>query len=158
MASLQCLRRVHLEVNQPELARYSRQTEAAFAVGHEVGDIAVQLYGRGEGTYIDYAGGSLAPALEQTRRLMTSMFRGPVFEATLQHDEVLVREDVLLPVSADGHDSWRIVEVKASTKMKPEHVQDCAVQAWVHLGSGYPLSAIALAHVDNRFTYAGDGE
>jgi hypothetical protein len=89
---------------------------------------------------------------------MTSMFRGPVFEATLQHDGVLVREDVLLPTRADGRDSWRIVEVKASTKVKPEHVHDCAVQAWVHLGSGYPLSGIALAHIDNRFTYAGDGD
>jgi len=157
MSSLQCLRRVHLEVNQPELARYSRQTEAAFALGHDVGDVAVQLYGGGEGTYIEYNGGSLAPALKQTRDLMDSLFPEPIFEATLQHDGVLVREDVLLPVDAGGERSWRIVEVKASTRVKPEHVHDCAVQAWVHRESGYPLAAIALAHIDNSFVYAGDG-
>jgi hypothetical protein len=158
MSSLQCLRRVHLEVNRPVLMHYSKQTEAAFALGHEVGDIAVQLYGGGEGAYIDYSGGSLGPALEQTRELMTSLFRGPIFEATLQHEGVLVREDVLLPIVVDGQESWRIVEVKASTKVKPEHIHDCAVQAWVHLEAGYPLSGIALAHIDNRFTYQGDGD
>jgi hypothetical protein len=162
MSSLQCLKRVHLEVNQPELARYSRATEAAFSLGHEVGDIAIRLYGGGQGHYVDYDGGSLAAALAQTRELMTSLFRAPIFEATLQHDGVLVREDVLLPTIVDGPDggtqSWRIVEVKASTKLKPEHLQDCAVQAWVHLGAGYPLSGVALAHVDNTFVYAGDGD
>ena len=46
MSSLQCLKRVHLEVNRPEMAQYSRATEAAFAIGHEVGDMAIRLYGR----------------------------------------------------------------------------------------------------------------
>jgi hypothetical protein len=158
MSSLQCLRRVHLEVNRPELARYSKATEAAFALGHEIGDIAVRVYGGDQGSYIPYDGGSLAPALRQTRELMSSMFRIPLFEATLQHDGVLVREDVLLPVDDGSGPSWRIVEVKASTKVKPEHIHDCAVQAWVHQQSGYPLSAIALAHVDNGFVYPGDGD
>jgi hypothetical protein len=67
---------------------------------------------------------------------------------------VLVREDVLLPTSGA---SWRVVEVKASTKVKPEHVQDCAIQAWVHLGAGYALESISLAHIDNQFRYRGDG-
>ena len=157
MSALQCLRRVHLEVKRPELAHHSKNTEAAFAVGHEVGDIAIQLFGGGNGTYIEYDGASLGPALKQTRRLLNSLVRTPVFEATLEHDGVLVREDVLLPTVADGQDSWRIVEVKASTRLKPEYVHDCAVQAWVHRESGYPLARIALAHVDNTFVYPGDG-
>ena len=58
-----------------------------------------QLYGGGNGSaYIDYNGGSFSAALAQTRELMTSMLRAPIFEATLQHDGVLVREDILLPV------------------------------------------------------------
>jgi len=68
---------------------------------------------------------------------------------------VLVREDVLIPT---GGASWRIVEVKASTKVKPEHVQDCAIQAWVHQGVGYALDSISLAHIDNQFRYRGDGD
>jgi hypothetical protein len=39
MSSLQCLKRVHLEINHKELAQYSKATEAANAVGHKVGDM-----------------------------------------------------------------------------------------------------------------------
>ncbi len=153
MSSLQCLRRVHLEVKRPELARYSKSTEAAFALGHQVGDIAMKLYG--EGSYVEYAGGSLQPALVQTEKLMNSLFRGTVYEATLQHDGVLVREDVLL---AEPDGGWRVVEVKASTKIKDEYFHDCAVQAWVHTQSGNRLNSIALAHIDREFVYQGDGK
>ncbi len=158
MSSLQCLKRVHLEINRKDLIHYSKATEAAFALGHQVGDIAIQLYGGDSGTFIKYNGGRFSAALAQTEQLMTSMFRTPIFEATLQHDGVLVREDVLLPHTGSGNNAWRIVEVKASTKVKPEHVHDCAVQAWVHTESGYPLSSIALAHINNQFVYQGDGK
>ena len=162
MSSLQCLKRVHLEINRKDLIHYSKATEAAFALGHEVGDIAIQIYGGAKsedngGAFIKYNGGNFSGALTQTEELMTSMFRAPIFEATLQHDGVLVREDVLLPCDVSEGNSWRIVEVKASTKVKPEHIHDCAVQAWVHLGAGHPLSHISLAHINNQFLYAGDG-
>ena len=153
MSSLQCLKRVHLEVNQPELAEISPKTQAAFDIGHAVGDIAVEVYGQGEGVYFEYGDG-LDKAEAQTRELMDRAVRAPLFEATLEHGGVLVREDVLLPAG----DSWRIVEVKASTKKKAEHVQDCAIQAWVHRGAGYPLERIALAHIDNQWVYPGDGD
>ncbi len=107
MSSLQCLKRVYLEINRKDLVHYSRATEAAFALGHEVGDIAIQLYGGPDskengGAFIEYNGGNFSGALAQTEELMTSMFRAPIFEATLQHDGVLVREDVLLPHTENG--------------------------------------------------------
>ncbi len=157
MSSLQCLKRVHLEINRKDLVHFSKATEAAFALGHEVGDIAIELYGGDQGTFIEYNGGNFTAALAKTEQLMTSMFRAPIFEATLQHGGVLVREDVLLPVDDDSGQSWRIVEIKASTRVKPEHIHDCAVQAWVHTGAGYPLSSISLGHINNQFQYAGDG-
>jgi len=154
MSSLQCAKRVNFEVHHRELARYSSATQAAFETGHEVGEIAIQLLGGGRGTYIEYRGGSFEPAIKRTHALLTSLFREPIYEATLEYDGVLVREDILLP---EG-ESWRMIEVKASTRKKPEHLSDCAIQAWVHLNAGVPLSKVTLAHVDNGFTYAGDGE
>ena len=155
MSSLQCLKRVHLEIHRKDLLEYSKATEAAFAIGHEVGDMAIRLYGRGRGTEVEYGKGNLSQALATTRELMISGTQEPIFEATLEHEGVLVREDVLIPT---GGASWRIVEVKASTKVKPEHVQDCAIQAWVHQGVGYALDSISLAHIDNQFRYRGDGD
>ena len=157
MSSLQCLKRVHLEINRKDLIHYSKATEAAFALGHEVGELAIRLYGGSNGTFIEYNGGNFTAALAQTEQLMTSLLPAPIFEATLQHDGVLVREDILLPHVENGKSGWRIVEVKASTKVKPEYVHDCAVQAWVHIESGHPLSGISLAHINNQFIYQGDG-
>ncbi|NIP19022.1 MAG: DUF2779 domain-containing protein [Xanthomonadales bacterium] len=153
MSSLQCLKRVHLEVHQPELATVSASTQAAFDVGHQVGEIAVEVYGQGQGEFLAYEDG-LGHALGRTKALLGGTERMPVFEATIQHQGVLIREDVLLPSGS----SWKIVEVKASTKRKNEHVQDCAIQAWVHMGAGYDFESFALAHIDNQFVYGGDGD
>lgn len=153
MSSLQCLKKVHLEVNRRELIQFSASTQAAFNIGNSVGDIAMQIYGDGEGEFIPYEGG-LKRAEKRSRQLMDGLFKVPVFETTLSHEDVLIREDVLLPNGA----SWDIIEVKASTKLKPEHVQDCAIQAWVHKGAGYDLESISLAHINNQFIYKGDGK
>jgi hypothetical protein len=153
MSARQCAKRAHLEVHRRDLAKYSTTTLAMFQLGHDVGDIAIALYDDGSGTLVEYHGGGFARALAKTTELMSGIFRAPVFEATLQHEGVLVREDLLLP---DG-DGWRVVEVKAATKVKPEYLEDCAIQAWVHMGAGYSLNSMHLAHIDNQFVYEGEG-
>ena len=153
MAARQCLKRLYLEVNRPELAVVSREAQAAFDTGNRVGRVAHDIYGTGEAVLIPYAGG-LRHALRKTARLLAEGTRFPIFEATFEYGDVVVRVDVLLP---DG-DAWRIVEVKAATSVRDEHVFDCAVQAWVFQGLGYPLNSISLAHVDTSFVYAGDGD
>ena len=158
MSALQCPKRAHLEVHQPQLASYSAATQAAFQLGHDVGELAARVLAGGQGTLVEWSGGSFQSALALTDTLMSSMIREPIFEATLRHEDVLVREDVLLPVDADGRASWDIIEVKASTRLKPEHAQDCAIQAWVHLGAGHSLENVFLAHIDREWVYPGDGE
>jgi len=153
MSARQCLKRLHLEVHRPELIERSSQTEAAFNTGNAIGDIAQLIYGGNDAVVIPYGGG-MSHALKKTARLLSDGPELPIFEATFQHGGVLVRIDALLP---DG-DGWRIVEVKASTSVKDEHVFDCAAQRWVFEGSGHQLTGIALAHVDNTFVYGGDGE
>ena len=153
MSARQCLKRLHLEVHRPELIVHTSKTEAAFNAGIAVGDIAHLIYGNDRVAVIPYEGG-MAYALKKTARLVSEGPQYPIFEATFEHGGVLVRVDALLP---DG-DAWRIVEVKASTSVKDEHVFDCAVQRWVFEGLGHQLTGISLAHVDNTFVYAGDGD
>lgn len=152
MSSRQCLKRAHLEVQRPDLAVVSPQTEAAFAGGHRVGEVARQIYGTPGSVLVPYEGG-LAHALRKTARLMKSGPTVPVFEATFEFGGVLVRIDALLP---DG-DGWRIVEAKSSTSVKDEHLADCAIQSWVFKNLGFRQTAIQLAHIDNTWVYEGDG-
>lgn len=151
LSARQCLKRLHLEIHRPELKVITPATEAAFEIGHQIGAVARKIYGTEGAAFIAYEGG-LSHALKKTARLLRSGPSLPIFEATFQHDGVLVRVDALMP---DG-DGWRIVEVKASTSVKEEHAFDCAVQSWVFQGMGHRLRGIALAHVDSSFVYQGD--
>ena len=92
----------------------------------------------------------VAHVVDQAEAVLMKSCRTLVYE----RGGVLVRVDALLP---EG-DAWRIVEVKASTSVKDEHVFDCAAQRWVFGGLGHELTGISLAHVDNTFVYEGDGD
>jgi hypothetical protein len=156
MAALQCERRLWLEIHRPGLAQVSAATRAAFATGHEVGDVARTLYSatHGEGHLLEYDGG-LGAALGRTERLLADPAdTRPIYEATFQHEGILVRLDVLLRDPVGAH----LIEVKSATSLKPEHLTDCAIQAWVARGAGLDFQRMSLAHIDNRFVYAGDGD
>jgi len=156
MAALQCERRLWLEIHRPGLAQVPAATRAAFSQGHAVGDVAQTLYSatHGEGHLLEYDGG-LSAALSLTKRLLADAAdTRPLYEATFQHQGILVRLDVLLRDPAGVH----LIEVKSSTSLKPEHVTDCAIQAWVARGAGLDFQRISLAHIDNRFVYRGDGD
>lgn len=145
----QCPKRLWLSIHHPELMEVSQEDEQRFRVGYEVGDVAQQLYPNG--ILIDDE--NLSDAIISTQKALAKHPDRPVFEATFQHDGLLVRCDVLIPTSR----GFRMVEVKSSTKVKPYHVDDCAVQAWVLQQNGLSLSAVELAHIDTSFVYQGDG-
>jgi hypothetical protein len=78
------MHRACLEIHRKDLLEFSKATEAAFAIGHEVGDMAIRLYGRGRGSEVEYGKGDLSQALATTSKLMTSGTQEPIFEATLE--------------------------------------------------------------------------
>jgi len=153
MSFRQCPKKLWLETHRPELAETDSQTEAGFATGHEVGAIARRLYDDGAGIMIEYEGGMPA-ALARTAEALSQQSAAPIFEATVERDGLLVRADVLLR----GDDGPRLVEVKSSTKLKPEYLEDCAIQSWVFEASPARPRSVALAHINNQFVYQGDGD
>lgn len=152
MSALQCAKKLYFEVHHRHLEEVSAKTLASFESGHRIGALARELYATPDSVYIDYERHELDRAQAETTRLIMEGHQAPIFEATFQHEGVLVRVDVLLPV---GESAWRIVEVKGSTKVKPHHISDCAVQTWVCRGEGLTIGSVALAHVDTDFVYAG---
>ena len=145
----QCPKRLWLQVRRPELLDESVGS-SAMAVGRTVGELACQQHP--DGVLIDAE--DLRAALRRTAQALTAKPRRPLFEATFEHEGVLVRADLLLPVAR----GWRMVEVKSSTSVKEYHVEDAAVQAWVLQGAGLPVWAKAVAHVDTGFVYPGGGD
>lgn len=145
----QCPRRLWLQIHQSELSEVSHEDEQRFQIGYEVGDVAQQLYPGG----ILINDDNLGDAIISTQKALNDHQDRPLFEATFQHEGLLVRCDMLIPTAL----GFRMVEVKSSTKVKPYHVDDCAIQAWVLQQNGISTCSVELAHIDSGFVYQGDG-
>ncbi len=151
IAAWQCPKKIYLEKHHPELGETSSNTESLFATGHQVGAISQQLYGTPESVEIPF-NRKMSLMVQETQALIDGGADFPIFEATFQHDGVLVRVDVLIP----SEKGWRAIEVKASTSVKDYHKLDCAIQDWVMRSTGLSVHSMSLAHINNQFVYAGD--
>lgn len=145
----QCPKRLFLSVHHPELAEFDHNKQLIFDQGHMVGEIARRLYPGGE--MVEFTGDP-DPSVEQTKHLLGQLGK-PIYEATFLHDEVLIRSDLIFP----AEDGVRAIEVKQATCVKDTYHDDCAVQAWVIGQSGHRVHSFAIAHIDNKFVYPGEG-
>lgn len=157
LSYLQCPKRLWLEIHRPELREDSAATQASYAVGHSVGDIARRIYDKdGKAALIDVGTEGFDGALARSQTLLAST--RPIFEAGFSASGAIAFADVLLPVRRGGRKLWRMVEVKSSTSVKDYHRSDAAIQAFVAREAMVPLAGIALAHIDNSWVYPGNDD
>lgn len=142
-----CPKRLWLQIHARHLSQHDQGTLDRFQFGHDVGQLA-QFRVPG-GVLVD-TGLDMEAALQRTAELIVREDRRPIFEATFQHEDVLVRVDVLDP----DHDSaWRAIEVKASTSVKPYQLSDLATQVWVMRQSGLQISSGIIRHIAKPFSW-----
>lgn len=155
LAFLQCQRRLWLEVRRPGLATFDPARQALFDIGNRVGAIARTLYSSpSPGDSRERAGVRVSPGASQ----LLLPFPGEagvqvLFEPQFAREGVVIRADILEQTGG----STRLIEVKASASVKPHYIADCAIQTWVLQGAGASPTSVAVAHIDSRFVYAGDG-
>ncbi len=152
VAGVQCLKRLYLQVHEPQLAAEpDAATEAIIQQGREVGLLARQLCPGG--VEVDGAGG-LGQALRNTRELVANPEVPAIYEATFEHGGVLVRVDVLQR-RRDGR--WRLVEVKSSTDLREDHyhLEDVAIQYRVLSRGGLDVASACLAHINRDYVCRG---
>jgi len=154
LAFRQCPRRLWLEIHCPELRDDSTATQASFAIGHQVGDIARRRYDpKGKGALIDPQAEGFEAAFARTQTLLSSA--QPIFEAAFRAGGAMALADVMLPTRKKGKKMWRMIEVKSTTSVKGYQRDDAAIQAFIAKASGVPLAGIALAHIDSSWIYPG---
>jgi hypothetical protein len=157
LAYRQCPKRLWLEIHKPEL-RDDSGSEAVFAIGNQVGEIARRLYDpEGTGVTIDIEELGHSEALSQSAVLL-SQGLSPIFEAGVTIEGALAYADVMLPDPQDGELAWKMIEVKSSGSVKNYQRDDIAVQAHIATSSGVRLSSVSVAHIDGSFVYPGDGD
>jgi hypothetical protein len=151
VAYRQCPKRLWLQTYRRDLAQQSEAVENRMAQGNLVGAAAQRLYP--EGLLIGHVT-DLTSALRETEQALAQSGDITLFEPALRCADVLVRADIL--IRHDGR--YRMIEVKASTRVKDSHVTDTAIQTWVARAAGLDVERVELAHIDNRFVYPGNGD
>jgi len=147
LAGCQCPRRVWLGCHAPELgAAPDAAKQAIFEQGHEVGRRAHALFPGG--VLVSQPAWQHHRAIERTRALLADPAVPAIFEAAFEHDGVRIRADVLERLS-NGRFGLR--EVKATSRVKPEHMDDCAVQLHVLEGCGLRIDSVELVHVNTAY-------
>lgn len=73
-------------------------------------------------------------------------------QCTLEHDGFQCRCDALKRLD-DG--ALEVIEIKSSTRAKPEHHLDLAFQCQVALGSGHKVSKLTVLHIDQGYVRTG---
>jgi predicted RecB family nuclease len=150
VAGVQCLKRLYFQIYQPELAEAGDEgQEARFEQGNEVGLLAQSRFPGG--VFVSSEHG-LDGALAQTVSLLQDSSVPVLFEATFQHQGVLVRVDIL---QRRPGNRWRLIEVKSSVDVKEYHHYDIAIQAYVLRGCGLDLSSCCLMHLNRDYVYEG---
>ena len=142
VAGCQCLKRLYLQIHEPELAAEpDAAAEAIIEQGREVGMLARQLFPGG----VEVRNEGLDQAVRATRELIANPEVPAIFEGVFEHQSVLVRVDILHR-RRDGR--WRLIEVKSTTDIKDHHVDDVAIQHRVVSRSGLDLASSCLMHIN----------
>jgi hypothetical protein len=149
LVGLQCHKLLWTHYNaKDELPPVDDQTQAVFDQGHEVGILAQKLFPNGIAVASDL---SLDEAIDQSRRLVTE--RKPLFEAAFASNRTFARVDVLNPVRGG---KWDIIEVKSSTSIKDNYLDDVAFQRFCYEGAEIPIRRCYLMYINNEYIRDGD--
>jgi hypothetical protein len=146
---LQCHKSLWLYKNRPDLrAQPDKQKEALFETGQTVGDLACGLFPGG--IEIEFTPEDFGAMSTKTRQLIDSGVE-IIYEATFREKGIFAMADILVKTP----DGWDMYEVKASTRVKPYHQDDAAIQ-WYALAEAIPLNRAFIIHVDNQYVRQGE--
>jgi len=152
MAGVQCLKRLYFQVHDPlPASELDELQRTVIEQGHSVGLQAHKAFPGG--VNVANVPDDLQRALETTRTLVTRSDAPAIFEATFQHDGVLVRTDVLQP---RGRSGFRLIEVKSSTSVKPHHLHDVAIQRHVLSGADVEVESASLMYLNRNYVFDGE--
>ncbi|MGH8252891.1 MAG: DUF2779 domain-containing protein [Steroidobacteraceae bacterium] len=152
-AGLQCPKRLWNEVHAP--LETGLPDSLAFMNGRAVDRLAQTF---AAGTVVSREQGMPAAIAETTRLLRERSVRAGadmvVYQPAFRAGNLAVIADVLR-INGSGA---TLIEVKASTSVKAEHIPDVAYQALVLRQCKLPVERVMLAHVDNSFVLKRAGD
>lgn len=142
---LQCAKSLYFTIYQKHLEpKPGPALQSQFDEGHEVGERARQHIGKGKGFLIDLKPWDFSGYVRETK---AAIERGEelIFEASVQTGNLFARTDILRK-STGG--KWDIIEVKKSTSVKQDHIDDMAIQYLISGKAGVEIDRLYVMHIN----------
>ena len=151
-AGLQCQRQLWWRVHEPRAPELQPDAalQAVFDMGNRVGERARQEFPNS--TLIDFDYRRPLASVKPTRKAIDAG-AAAILEASFFEDGIFVAVDALCK---EG-DGWVLTEVKATSRVKPQHIPDAAVQAHVVEKAGLPVARVELMHLNRAHRHPNDG-
>jgi hypothetical protein len=149
MRSYQCLKSGYLTIHNHELEPpIGPELQALFDQGNEV-TLQARLHFP-NGKLVENPPWDFVGALKKTREMIAAQ-NEIIFEAAFEYKGCFARADIL--IFSKETQRWSIVEVKSTTKLKPEHLDDIGLQTWIMANAGLPIEKISLMHLNPLCKY-----
>jgi predicted RecB family nuclease len=145
---LQCHRRLWWTTHEPEAPELVADAEqrAIFEQGTKVGRLARERVPGG--SLIDFAPEAIAERVAATSAALAAG-ASVIYEASFLADDTFAAVDILERVPG----GWSLIEVKSTTRPKPEHYPDIALQLHVLRKSGLPVKRTELMHLNRACVF-----
>jgi len=151
MYGCQCPKRLFLHKFKRELRNPADEKQQAILnAGTNVGELARQLFKHG----VDASppdNYSYHIAVEKTKEHINRDVP-IIYEAAFQYEGVLCALDILVKQGK----YWYAFEVKSSTSVKDQHIQDAALQYFVVRNCGLPIEDISIIYLNNEYVRKGE--
>lgn len=149
MRGYRCLKAIYLTIHQPSAeAPITPELQALFDQGNAVG-MAARTYFPG-GVLIDNVPWDFTGTLAKTREAMANGAT-IIYEAAFEHMGCYARADII--VLSPETNRWRIYEVKSTTKVKPEHLEDVGLQTWIMAKCDVLIEQVNIMHLNPACRY-----
>ncbi len=147
LAGLHCEKRLYFMLNRPELAKTKKSplAESGIAVGRQArkefsAGVLVNRFQKDSNPF------------SETNTYLNDENVPAIFEAGFRYQDTEVFVDIL---QRDGS-RWNLIEVKSSSSVKDEYIDDVTVQYLVLSNAGIAINRIELMHLNKNFIYQGN--
>lgn len=149
MRGFRCVKSIYLTIHEKQLEPpVTPELQALFDQGNRVGEEA-RLHFPG-GVLVDNKPWDFVGSIKHTQHLI-EMGAKIIYEAAFEYKGFYARADII--VFNPETERWNIYEVKSSTKVKPEQIDDVGLQTWIMAKSGLKLENIHIMHLNSECRY-----
>lgn len=149
MRGYQCLKGLYLTIHNKDLEPpVTPDLQAIFDQGNVVGVEARKKYPKG--VLVDFPAWDFFGSLKKTRELLNRETE-VIFEAAFEYKGCYARADIISYSKETKR--WSVFEVKSTTKVKDEHLDDVGLQVWIMSNAGLPIEKICVLHLNTGCRY-----